>query len=209
MKKTTALFRVLVGALLFLAGCAVQQPPPADPLADMRTPAGTVVWQQEYEFTPPSRPWNLILLDEEDYSVAFYRSCSAEGPGVFPCESTMAYAEEPFGYSRDFEERQGEFFKRFLWAARVNFKEPQLEKTSLFGKDALRAETVGHEPVLDQKVLVNVIFARRGERVVAFYFTQWRPKDQEFNRTLLADFNRFAESFQFLKPSFYQQLTAD
>ena len=196
-------------ALLFLAGCAVRQPQPADPLADMRTPDGTVVWQQEYEFVPPPEPWRLILLDEDDYSVAFYRSCTEKDPGTFPCESTMAYAEEPFGYSRDFEERQDEFFDRFLWAARVNFEEPELEKTTLFGRDALRAETVGLEPVLDQKVLVNVIFARRGERVVAFYFTQWRPKDRNFNRALLPDFNQFAESFRFLKPSFYQQLTGD
>ena len=206
------MFRILTitsCALLFLAGCAVRQPQPADPLADMRTPDGTVVWQQEYEFVPPPEPWHLILMDEDDYSVAFYRSCTEKDPGTFPCESTMAYAEEPFGYSRDFEERQDEFFDRFLWAARVNFEDPELEKTTLFGRDALRAETVGHEPVLNQKVLVNVIFARRGERVVAFYFTQWRPKDRNFNRSLLTDFNGFAESFRFLKPSFYQQLTAD
>ncbi len=208
MSRST-LFRFLACALLFLSGCAVQQPQPADPLAALRTPAGTVVWQQEYEFVPPPAPWSLIQLDEDDYSVAFYHSCADRMPRVFPCESTMAYAEEPFGYSRVFEERQEEFFERFLWAARVNFEEPRLEKTTLFGKEALRAETVGHEPVLAQKVLVNVIFARRGERVVAFYFTQWRPEDRAFDRGHIDDFNQFAESFRFLGPSFYQRLTSD
>jgi hypothetical protein len=190
--------------LLFLVGCT--PPAPTDPLAALRSEKGTVVWKGEFEFVPPPAPWRLLTLDETDYSVAFFRVCSDKEPGLFPCESDFAYVEEPFGYSRDLEQRQDEFFRRFLWAARVDFEKPRLEKIRLLGSDALQAETVGRERVLKQKVLVRVLFAHRGERVVAFYFTQWRPEDRTFDRRQFEDFQAFVNSFTYLRPSFYQQL---
>lgn len=196
--------------LALLAGCTATRHP-ADPFAGMRSERGTVVWQDEYEFSPPPSPWQLLMLNEEDYSIAFFQGCGGEPPRTFPCESTFAYAEEPFGYSRNMEERQKEFFRlrRFLWAARVDFEEPRLRKVTALGGEALQAETVGHERVLRHKVLTRVIFAMRGERVVAFYFTQWRPADREFDRSQLEDFDRFVESFRFRKPSFYQELVSE
>jgi len=197
----------VVIALALLAACTVAAPP-ADPWAGMRTEAGTVVWQDEYEFVPPPAPWKLMSLNEDDYSIAFFRGCGDEPPGNFPCESTFAYAEEPFGYSRELKERQREFFRlrRFLWASRVDFDPPSSKKISALGGEALLAETVGHERVLKHKVLAQVVFARRGERVVAFYFTQWRPDDGTFDRSHLEDFRRFVETFRFRKPSFYERL---
>jgi hypothetical protein len=198
----------LVLTLVLLAGC-VAAPPPADPLAGLRTESGTVLWQQEYEFVPPPAPWKLMMLNEDDYSIAFFRGCGDEPPGNYPCESTFAYAEEPFGYSRELLERQREFFRlrRFLWAARVDFDPPKLEKISALGGEGLLAETVGHERVLGHKVLALAVFARRGERVVAFYFTQWRPGDGDFDRGQLENFRRFVETFRFRQPSFYERLS--
>lgn len=198
-------FLPLLLPLLFLVACT---PPatPTDPLADLRSDKGTVIWEGEYEFTPPPPPWKLLKLDETDYSIAFFLGCSDEAPGLFPCESTFAYAEEPFGYSRDLKQRQEEFFRRFLWAARVDFEKPRLEEIRLWGADALQAETVGRERVLGHKVLVRALFVHRGERVVAFYFTQWRPEDHTFDRNQLKPFQAFVESFSYLRPSFYQQL---
>lgn len=195
----------IAAALFLLTGCAASGPP-ADPFEGMRTGQGTVVWQEEYEFSPMPGPWQLLELDENDYSIAFFQSCDHEMPGAYPCESLVAYAEEPFGYSRDLDKRQEEFFRRFLWAARIEFDEPRLQKVRALEDEALQADTIGHERVLKHKTLVRVVFARRGERVVAFYFTQWRPSDQEFDRALLEDFHRFIESFGYLKPSFYQRL---
>jgi hypothetical protein len=189
-------------AALLLAACAPTASKVADPLAQMRQPDGTVVWQQEYRFVPPPSPWQLIDLDEDDYSIAFMKLCS-DG---YPCQSTLAYAEEPFGYSLDFEERQAEFFKRFLWASRVTFEPPRLRKVKILGQDGLEATTVGVEPVLQHKVRCKIIFARRGERVVAFYYTQWRSEEKSFDTADETDFDRFAESFGFLQPSFYERL---
>ncbi|MGE4344181.1 MAG: hypothetical protein AB7F20_07845 [Geoalkalibacter sp.] len=199
------MFAVIVGMLL-LAGCVAPQPSePVDPFGSMRRSDGSVLWQQEYAFVPPEAPWQLIDLNETDYSIAFMKTCRAS----YPCQSTLAYAEEPFGYSMDFEQRQREFFKRFLWASRVNFAEAELSRTEVFGEDALIARTEGIEPVQRHKVDVKVVFARRGERVVAFYYTQWRPEDGAYDKTDIKDFDRFVENFSFERPSFYQRLLAD
>ncbi len=206
MKPTLRnLFAIAMGGLL-LAGCATMSNQPADPLAKIMTPEGKVVWQQEYQFDPPPKPWNLIDLDEDDISLAFFRGCQDSDPGVYPCESTFAYAEEPFGYSQDLQQRQAEFFRRFLWAARVNFQKPQLTPVQVLGAEGLQADIEGFEPVLKHKVWARVVFAKRGERVVAFYLTQWRSQEAPYDKSVAEDFDRFVRSFRFLKPSFYQTL---
>lgn len=191
-----------LGVALLLAGCTPVASGVTDPLANLRQTDGSVVWQQEYRFTPPPEPWQLINLDEDDYSLAFMKTCNDS----YLCQSTLAYAEEPFGYSRDFKERQIEFFKRFLWASRVTFAAPELRKVKVMGQDGLEAITVGTEPVLRHKVRCRVLFARRGERIVAFFFTQWRPEENNFELADERDFDKFVESFSFLRPSFYERL---
>ncbi len=185
---------------LLLAACVPQ--PPVDPLADLRQPDGSVVWANEFGFVPPADPWHLVSLDEDDYSIAFSRECRE----FFPCQTTVAYAEEPFGYSKDLVKRQEEFFKRYLWASRVVFDKPQIQKTTLAGKEALVAVIEGVEPVKRQKVWSKVVFTYRGERVVAFYFNQWRPAERPYEKADEAVFDRFVDSFRYLKPSFFETL---
>lgn len=185
---------------LLFAACVPQ--PPVDPLAGLRQPDGSVIWQNEFAFVPPAEPWQLVSLDEDDYSIAFVRECRE----IFPCQSTLAYAEEPFGYSKDLLQRQEEFFKRYLWASRVVFDKPVIEMTTWGGKTALVAEIKGVEPVKGQKVWSKVLFAYRGERVVGFYFNQWRPSEAAFDPEDGKEFDRFVETFGYLKPSFYETL---
>ncbi len=196
---------ILLLPLLFLGGCTPSAP--TDPLAALRTEKGTVVLEGEYEFVPPPPPWRLLSLDDTDYSVAFFRGCSdKELLDYTPANRTSPTPRNLSAIHATSKRREEEFFRRFLWAARVDFEKPRLEKISLWGSDALQAETVGHERVLRQKVLVRVLFAHRGERVVAFYFSQWRPEDRSFDRGQLEDFQAFVDSFTYLRPSFYQQL---
>ncbi|WP_432823056.1 hypothetical protein [Trichloromonas sp.] len=196
------MIRTLIGGLLCLLSAACVAQPPVDPLAALRQADGSVLWQQEYAFVPPNGKWSLVSLDEDDYSIAFARECRE----FFPCQSTIAYAEEPFGYSKDFRQRQGEFFKRYLWASRVVFASPQLKETTLNGRPALVAVVEGEEKVKGHKVWSKVVFSRRGERVIAFYYNQWRPMDQPFDPADEADFDAFVGSFRFVKPSFFEQL---
>lgn len=198
----------LLPLLLMLSACTAFQSSPAPKTGPVASP-GPTVWQGEYRFTPPPPPWGVLELDESDYSIAFFRACDEGRPGQHPCESTLAYDEEPFGYSRDLVARQKEFFRRFLWAARVEFEKPNLKTIQALGGEALLAETVAHERVLKDKALVQVIFAYRGERVVAFYLTQWRPVDQPFDREQLQDLDEFVASFSFVRPSFYQRLSTN
>lgn len=196
------MIRLTVACLTILLLIACAPHPKVDSLAALREPDGSVFWEQEFAFFPPAEPWQLVSLDEDDYSVAFSRMCRE----VFPCQSTMAYAEEPFGYSKVLVKRQEEFFKRYLWASRVVFEKPNLKKITMGGKDALIAVVEGEEPVKHQKVWTKVIFMHRGERVVAFYFNQWRPANVSFEKSYEAEFDRFVESFRYLKPSFYETL---
>ncbi len=196
------MIRLFVACLFGLLAAACIPQPQVDPLAALRQPDGSVEWQGEFAFVPPAEPWHLVSLDEDDYSIAFSRECF----DVFPCQTTVAYAEEPFGYSKDLLERQEEFFKRYLWASRVVFDKPQLQKTTIAGKEALVAVVEGVEPVKEQKVWSKVIFTHRGERVVAFYFNQWRPSEVPFERVDVEAFDRFVESFRYLKPSFFETL---
>ncbi len=193
--------RIPACLLLFFLGACVA-PPPADRMASLRQSDGTLAWQGEYAFSPPGGSWELITLDEDDYSLAFSKSCRE----FFPCQSTLAYAEEPFGYSRDLDRRQEEFFRRYLWASRVVFTAPQLEQTTFGGRPALVATIEGVEPVKAQKVWSKVVFALRGERVVAFHYNQWRPASVPFDLAEVNDFDAFVDSFRFLKPSFYEIL---
>ncbi len=199
--KVRPAFLLLTSLLLTLPGCLAAGRPES-PHHYRITPEGTVVWGEEYTFSPPGQGWQLLPLEDEDYAFAFIRP----GTGPFPSQSTIAYSEEPFGYSRDLQQRQREFFRRFLWAGRIRFEAPQTRPITVLGSEGLEAVTEGREPVTGQKVLARVVFAHRGERVVAFYFTQWRPAGAEFDRSVLADFDRFVQSFQYLHPSFYQQL---
>jgi hypothetical protein len=68
------------------------------------------------------------------------------------------------------------------------------------------ATAEAREPVTGQKVLVKAFFLHRGERVVALFMNQWRGREVPFDPAEFADFERFAATFRFLKPSFYEQL---
>ncbi len=188
--------------LTFVTGCAWWAAPPEDPLAALCDAEGNVVWEQAFKFARPPLDWKLVQLDEDDYSVAFIK----EEAGPFPSQSLFAYAEEPFGYSRDLRERSRQFFKRVLWASRVTFGEVTTRPVKALGGEALEATTEGRDRVRGHKVWCKVVFALRGERVVAFYFTQWRPLEADFDPAPAADFGGFIGSFQYLRPSFYETL---
>ncbi len=192
--------------ILSLCACIAAQPQETDPFGSMRQADGSVTWQEEFNFTPPPRPWRILDISEDDFSLAFFASCSDGDPGYYPCEATIAYAGEPFGYSQDLRQRQKEFFKRFLWASRLIFEQPELKATTLNGREALIATTIGTEPARGQRVKTKVIFVKRGERVEAFFMNQWRSKEDPFIPEQFEEFDKFVNSFRYLTPSFYESL---
>lgn len=201
MSRCTTILAVL-GALM---GCAHGLAPrPEEGTRPYRfTAEGRVVWQEEFEFEPPQGDWRLLQVEEGDeFSFAFLRAADCAAP----CQSTFAYDEEPFGYSRDLAGRMEEFYRRFLWGSRVAFGPVRTRTIQLPLGEALEGVAEASDPVRGEKVLTRVILAHRGERVVSFYLTQWRPLEAAFDLEEPAVLDRFASSFRFLRPSFHEAL---
>jgi hypothetical protein len=166
---------------------------------------GTLIWEDEFEFMLPPLGWRLVQVESGgEFGFGFIRS----DPGPFPSQSVFVYDEDPFGCSTKFEEREEEFFKRYLWAATISMDMKVLErkKISVVGGEGLEVIAEGKDPVKKEKVRSKVVFGKRGERVVSWYLTQWRPMDGSFDPSAFEIFDQFVASFKFLKKSFYESL---
>jgi hypothetical protein len=177
-----------------------------DPWQALRQPDGSVLWLDEYRFVPPPEPWQFFTLDDRDYSLALYKACDSAEAKDTSCGAMIAYAEEPFGFSRELEPRAHEFLKRFLWAAQLVFSTPRMMTKEIGDRPALVVEISGQEPVKHLRMQSRIIFMHRGERVVAFWANQWRGAQDPFSPDDFAAFDRFVESFKFVRPSFYETL---
>ncbi len=201
MKKKWFMVICVVLVLAWLSGCATVETSKKVPYK--LSPQGTVIWQDEFEFMPPPPDWKLLIVEEEgDINFGFTRS----DPGQFPSTTSFAYDEEPFGSSTKFEEREREFFKRFLFNAILQFQVLEKRKTQVLGGEGLEVVTEGKDLVKGEKVRAKVVFGKRGERVVGFYITQWRPINGTYELSAFEIFDKFVKSFKFLKKSFYETL---
>ena len=200
MKKKIGIILCVLLVGVWLSGCAttqtVQKP-------YRISPQGTVIWEDEFEFAPPPLGWKLLLPEEGgDINIGFMRM----DRGPFPSSTTFAYDEEPFGSSTQFEGREIEFFKRFLFNAILQFQILERKKVQVIEGEGLAVTVEGKDPVKKEKVRAKVIFGKRGERVIGFYITQWRPLDGNYDLSAFEDFDKFVNSFKFLKKSFYETL---
>ncbi len=191
----------LVAVLMFSACAATKTEQKPYKLS----PEGTIIWEDEFEFNPPPREWKLIQVEVGgEFGFGFMRI----EPGLFPSQSMFVYDEEPFGCSTKFEEREEEFFKRYLWTTALNMTMKILDKqkVKVLGGEGLAVVAEGTDPVKKEKAKSKVVFGKRGERVVAFYLTQWRTIDAPYDPAAFEIFDKFVASFKFLKKSFYETL---
>jgi len=201
MKKKWFMVICVVLVLAWLSGCATVETSKKVPYK--LSPQGTVIWQDEFEFMPPPPDWKLLIVEEEgDINFGFTRS----DPGQFPSTTSFAYDEEPFGSSKKVEEREREFFKRFLFNAILQFQFLEKRKIQVLGGEGLEVVAEGKDLVKGEKVRAKVVFGKRGERVVGFYITQWRPINGTYELSAFEIFDKFVKSFKFLKKSFYETL---
>jgi hypothetical protein len=169
------------------------------------TEQGTMIWGDEFEFKPPPAGWKVVQVESGgEFGFGFLKV----DPGSFPSQSMFVYDEEPFGCSTRFDNREAEFFGRYLWSAAVSLDMKILErqKVQVLGGEGLAVVAEGKDPVKKEKVKSKVVFGKRGDRVVAFYLTQWRPIDGSYDPTAFEIFDKFVSSFKFLKKSFYETL---
>ena len=201
MKRKGLMILCSILVAVWLSGCATMEASKKVPYR--LSPQGTVIWEDEFEFMPPPPNWKLLRVEEGgDINFGFMR----EDPGPFPSATVFAYDEEPFGCSTKFEDREKEFFKRFLFNAIVHFQILEKSKIQVLGGEGLEVVVEGKDPVKKEKVRAKVVFGNRGERIVGFYITQWRPMDGSYDLSAFEVFDKFVKSFKFLKKSFYETL---
>lgn len=203
MRRTIGLVLCCLVLMVWSSGCAILQGSQKDVPYKITT-QGTVIWEEEFEFLPPSPEWKLLRVEsgENDINFGFLR----KDPGHFSSFTTFAYDEEPFGSSTQLEIREKEFFKRFLFNAILQFQFFERKKVQVVGGEGLAVTLEGKDPVKKEKVRAKVVFGKRGDRVVGFYITQWRPLDETYDLSAFETFDKFANSFKFLKKSFYERL---
>jgi hypothetical protein len=192
---------VFLLALVWLSGCATMEASKKVPY--QLTSKGTIIYDGEFEFIAPPPDWKLVREEgASEFSFGFLKL----DPGPFPSQSMFVYDEEPFGCSMGFEDREKEFFKRFLWNAILNFQLLEKKRVQVLDGEGLEVIVEGKDLIKKEKAKAKVVFGKRGERVVAFYITQWRPIDGTYDNSAFETFDKFVASFKFLKKSFYETL---
>jgi hypothetical protein len=197
------LYGLLVAGLA-LSGCATTQK--KSPLVWSSTP-GMAVYKDEFEFASPPPEWKLVQVEAGgEFGFGFMKI----DPGPFSSQSVFVYDEDPFGVSRNLEERAKEFFERYLWASPVSKYMHILEerKVQVVGGEGLAVFAEAKDPVRKEMVKSEVVFGKRGGRVVAWYLTQWRPIDGAFDNSAFGVFDKFWGTFKYLKKSFYENLSS-
>ena len=187
-------------SLLFLSGCATsmkEKPKPAFVLTDQ----GTVVYEDKYEFKV-SEGWRTLREESGgDFEFGFFRL-----EGEFPSQTTFAYDDEPYGGSRDLETRAKQYQTLFFAATGLIMTENSIEKTEIMGEPAVVMNTEGKNPNQNEKARSRFYFLKRGDWVVSFICTQWRPMNSVYDPKDFETFDAFVKSFKFLKPTPYEEI---
>jgi len=205
MRKQIGMLLCLVWMAMMISACAT---PEMTKKPYKFSQQGTLIWNDEFEFKPPPSEWKTIQVEVGgEFGFGFLRV----DRGPFPSQSMFVYDEEPFGCSTALGERGEEFFKRYLWSTAMiaDMKILEKEKVNVVGGEGLAIIAESKDPVKKEKVKSEVVFGKRGDRVVAFYITQWRPMDGTYDPSAFEVFDRFWGSFKYLKKSFYQTLVED
>ena len=195
---TRVILLVMVAAFGF--GCAALQPA-EKPKVLTPTDRGTVFFLDKYEFKQPPQNWALMKnLEGGDFELGFLLI----ERGAFPSQTTFMYDEEPYGGSPDLEKRAKYYCTRFLFNSGIDLRVVKQEKTTLGGREALAIYLEGENPNRDEKARSKVYLLKKGDRIVSFVCTMWRPMNGTYAQEPFDYFENFAQSFKFLKKDFYE-----
>ena len=190
---------IMIG--FFLGGCATLAPEKPSALAP--TDRGTVVFMGKYEFQRPPAGWALLKnLEGGDFELGFLRI----EKGDFPSQTTFIYDDEPFGSSRELDRRARQYCTRFLFNSGMFPQIQKKEKVQVMGHPALALYLEGENPNRSEKAKSKIYLVQKGERIISFVCTQWRPLQGSFDPEPFEHFETFVRSFKFLKPGFYDEL---
>ena len=203
-KRELLILGVFAGMLALgglFGGCATMEP--KKPPAMVPTEHGTVIYLEKYEFKRPPEGWALMRnVEGGDFELGFMRI----EKGDFPTQTTFMYDEQPYGSSRDLEKRADYYCMKFLFNSGIEAKGTKREKVTVMGREALVLEMGGENPVQKEKAKSMIYLVKKGNRIVSFVCTQWRPLTGTFSPEPFEHFEAFVKSFKFLKKDFYEQL---
>jgi hypothetical protein len=190
---------LVVAAGFFLGGCATTGEKPKPHL--VATDRGTAIFEDKYEFKAPLG-WKLLREDSgADFEFGFVKF----EKGEFPSQTTFIYDPEPFGSAPDLETRAKQYCTRFLWNTGVQTKVTKIDQVQLSGNPALAIQLSGENPNRNEKAKSVVYLVKKGNRVISFAATQWRPMNGAYAQEPFDQFEAFVQSFRFLKKTFYEE----
>ena len=190
---------VLVMVAVFGFGCAAMQP--EKPKALTATDRGTVLFLDRYEFKRPPANWALMKnLEGGDFELGFLLF----EKGEFPSQTTFMYDEEPYGGTRDLEARAKYYCTRFLFNSGIEMRVTKQEKATVTGKEAIALSMEGENPNRNEKAKSKVYLVKKGNRIVSFVCTMWRPMNGTYSQQPFDYFETFVHSLKYLKKDFYE-----
>jgi hypothetical protein len=193
-----------VGIAVFGFGCASLQPEKPKTLTP--TDRGTVLFLDRYEFNRPPQNWALMKnLEGGDFELGFLLF----EKGDFPSQTTFMYDEEPYGGSQDLETRAKYYCTRFLFNSGIEVRVTKQEKASVAGGDAIALSLEGENPNRNEKAKSKVYLIKKGNRIVSFVCTMWRPMNGTYSQQPFDYFETFVHSFKYLKKDFYENFEGE
>jgi hypothetical protein len=192
-----ALLLMITAAMGF--GCAAMQP--EKPKTLTATERGTVLFLDKYEFKNPPQDWALMKnLEGGDFELGFMKM----ERGEFPSQTTFMYDDQPYGSSQDLEKRAQYYCTRFLFNSGIDLRVTKKENLILDGREAIVLSMEGENLSRNEKARSKVYLVKKGNWVVSFVCTQWRPMNAAYSQEPFNDFEAFVRSFKFLKKDFYE-----
>jgi hypothetical protein len=193
---TLALVALMVGLLSACATTSSQKLPTLVP-----TGQGTVVFLEKYEFKPPPQGWIMMKnVEGGDFELGFLRF----EEGDFPSQTTFMYDDLPYGSSQDLEKRADYYCTKFLFNSGVDLEVEKRERLTINGRDALAIHMGGQNHVTKEKAKSKVYLIKKGNRIISFVCTQWRPLNASYSEEPFDHFETFVHSFHFVKKDFYE-----
>ncbi len=190
---------LLMGIAVFGLGCAAMQP--EKPKTLTMTARETVLFLDKYEFKRPPQNWALMKnLEGGDFELGFLLI----EKGEFPSQTTFMYDEEPYGGSQDLEKRAKYYCTRFLFNSGIDVRLTNQEKVTLGGREAIALSMEGENPNRNEKARSKIYLVKKGNRIVSFVCTMWRPLNGTYGQEPFDYFETFVQSFKFLKKDFYE-----
>jgi len=182
--------------------CATLRPK-EKPKTLIETNRGTVLFLDKYEFQKPPEGWFLMKnLEGGDFEFGFLKF----EKGDFPSQTILMYDDAPYGSSRDLRKRVEQYCSRFLFNSGIDLNIKKKDELNINGREAIAIFFDGENPNRGEKVKSKVYLIKKGNRIISFVCTQWRPINGSFTKQPFDYFDNFVYSFKFLKKDFYEEL---